>query len=918
MYFIKGGGILKKKTPDLYYADKDTARVRKHAYRFSYRLSVAYLVFMFFLTMYMDFPLISSLFYLAVLIIGSVLYYVRKIPRKVYEYWFVFSATFLCALYAVSSETITVALLIYLTSLIITATFRDERVIFFAMIMGMALSVVCFFVKYDETGALSDKENVFEFVLIPVCIISINYALSGLVKRDKQLFLFSQQKNRNNLTLLQLVETKREEAETAVKVKTEFLANTSHEIRTPMNSIMGMTELALREDISPQVRNYLGNIRDAGTSLLNIINDILDFSKIESGKTELSSSDYNIISVINDVCNIISIRMNNSQVQLITCIDPDIPALLSGDERRIKQIILNLASNAIKYTRHGSITISLTSSAIDEDNIMLKCDVKDTGIGIKEQDIKRLFNAFERADTKRNRNIEGTGLGLAICKTLAEMMGGTVKVRSVYGTGSIFSVEIPQKVKDSSPCIKIDNKDEKNILLCLRDREHLSAVSAELSSLGLRYSPVQDMSLLSLVQLEEFSDILIDLDEYNANRISLSRTAVPVCVICEPGTQLETENIGARKIYRPVTIISLLSIYGDMNAFADSRKNPLYKQFSAPEAEILVVDDNSTNLLVAKRLISLYGARIDTAESGIQALKMVQKKDYDIVFMDHMMPELDGIETAQAIRSLGGKYGKLTIVALTANVVSGAAELFRESGMDDFLGKPIEMSELNRVLSRYIPAEKQLQKEDENETKARLVDNSFISQLKEIEGLDIPAALAQCNNDEQLLSDILRSAATTPTVKNLCEAFEKQDLRSYTIYVHGIKGALRNVGMKELGDLAYELELAGKRDDRDYILRQHEPFMDKFRLFSDTAMRITENAKRTPSENGELSELRDYIQDLISAAEDMDYSNAKRITDILSSKTYGEKLDGKIKSLCRMVDDFDFEQVSNTAAGMMD
>ena len=165
---------------------------------------------------------------------------------------------------------------------------------------------------------------------------------------------------------------------------------------------------------------------------------------------------------------------------------------------------------------------------------------------------------------------------------------------------------------------------------------------------------------------------------------------------------------------------------------------------------------------------------------------------------------------------------------------------------------------------------------------------------------------------------ILRSAATTPTVKNLCEAFEKQDLRSYTIYVHGIKGALRNVGMKELGDLAYELELAGKRDDKDYILRQHESFMDKFRLFSDTAMRITENAKRTPSENGELSELRDYIQELISAAEDMDYSNAKKITDILSCKTYGEKLDGKIKSLCRMVDDFDFEQVSNTAAGMMD
>ncbi len=907
---------MKKKTPDLYYADKDTARVRKHADRFSFGLSVAYLIFMFFLSNYLSFPFFATLFYPAVMVIGTILYLHKKIPRIIYEYWFAFSASGLCIIYAIFSQTITVALLIYLTSLIITAMFRDERLIFFDMIMGMVLSAVCFVVRYKDVGFNIGTGKLLEYILIPVCIFAIHFALSSLVKRDKQLFLFSQQKNRNNLTLLQIVETKREEAETAVKVKTEFLANTSHEIRTPMNSIMGMTELALREDISPQVRNYLGNIRDAGTNLLNIINDILDFSKIESGKTELSVSDYNILSVINDVCNIISIRMNNSSVQLITCIDPDIPSLLSGDERRIKQIILNLASNAIKYTRHGSITITISAVASDDENVMLRCDVKDTGIGIKENDIKRLFNAFERADTKRNRNIEGTGLGLAICKSLTEMMGGTIKVRSVYGTGSIFSVEIPQKIKDNSPCIRIDNKEDKNILLCIRDRERLSAISAELTSLGLCYTPIQDISVLSLVEIEEYSDILMDLDEYNANRFSLSKISVPISVIAEPGAPLETDSTGVRKIYHPVTIISLLSLYGDVNTFADSRKNPLYKQFSAPEAEILVVDDNSTNLLVAKRLISLYGANIDTAESGIQALKMVQKKDYDIVFMDHMMPELDGIETAQAIRSLGGKYSKLTIVALTANVISGAAELFRESGMDDFLGKPIEMSELNRVLSRYIPAEKQIEKEEEAKPVSEKNNDSFTEKLKEINGLDIAAALKQCNNDAQLLSDILRSAATTPTVKNLCEAYEKQDLRSYTIFVHGIKGALRNVGMKELGDMAYDLELAGKRDDTDYITAHHSSFMDKFNQFASTALRITENKNKAPTESGSLDELKAYVKELISAAEDMDYSNAKRITDIISQKTYGEKIDEKIRSLCEQVDEFEFALVSEIAVSM--
>lgn len=898
---------MKKKTPDIYDSDKDTARVRRHADRFSFGLSMAYLIFMFFLSSYIGFPIYASFAYPAVLIIGTTLYSFKKIPRKVYEYWFSFSATALCVLYVVFSQSVTVALLIYLTSLIITAMFRDERLIFFDMLLGMILSVVCFFFGFEKS---------FEFILIPVCIFAIFSALSSLVKRDKQLFLFSQQKNRNNLTLLQIVETKREEAEAAVKVKTEFLANTSHEIRTPMNSIMGMTELALREDISPQVRNYLGNIRDAGTNLLNIINDILDFSKIESGKAELSASDYNILTVMNDICNIISIRMNNNDVQLITCIEPDIPALLNGDERRIKQIILNLASNAIKYTRHGSITISISAKKAEDENVILHCQVKDTGIGIKENDIKRLFNAFERADPKRNRNVEGTGLGLAICKTLTEMMGGSIDVRSVYGAGSIFSVEIPQKVKDFSPCIRIENKDKKNILLCIKEREQLNAVSEELSSLGLKFTPMQDISALSMVEIDEFSDILIDLNEYNANRISLNRTNAPISIISEPGAHPDSENPEIKRIYRPVTVISLLNLFGGTSVLSDSRKNPLYKQFYAPDADILVVDDNSTNLLVAKRLISLYGTRIDTAESGIQALKMVQKKDYDIVFMDHMMPELDGIETAQAIRSLGGKYTKLTIVALTANVISGAAELFRESGMDDFLGKPIEMSELNRVLSRYIPEEKQIRREDEPEIKPEKGNADFSEKLKNISGLDIEAALNQCNNDLALLSDILRSAATTPTVKKLREAYEKLDLRSYTIYVHGIKGALRNVGMKELGDLAYELELAGKREDMEYIISHHAPFMDKFNTFAEEALKITENREKNPAVSGDVTQLREYVKELISAAEDMDYSRARQITEKISENTYGEKIDEKINSLCELVDSFEFAQVSDIAVGL--
>lgn len=904
---------MKKKTPDIYDNDKDTARVRRHAERFSFGLSFAYLIFMFILSRLMEFPLYASLFYPAVLIVGSILYMNRKLYHKVYEYWFAFSSTVLCALYAIFSGTITVSLVIYMTALIITAMFRDERLIFVDMLMGMMLTAVCFFIKYNELNIAENVEKALEFLIIPVGIYSTHFALTSLVKRDKQLFLFSQQKNRNNLTLLQIVEAKRSEAEAAAKVKTEFLANTSHEIRTPMNSIMGMTELALREDVSPQLRNYLGNIRDAGTNLLNIINDILDFSKIESGKTELSISDYNILSVMNDVCNIISIRMNSEAVQLITCIDPGVPSVLTGDERRIKQIILNLASNAVKYTRHGSITISISSKSIDDGNIMLCCDVKDTGIGIKENDIKRLFNAFERADTKRNRNIEGTGLGLAICKSLTEMMGGTIKVRSVYGAGSVFGFEIPQGVKDKSSCIRIKDGENRRILLCMKDREQLAAVSEELNSLGISFTAVQDIRTLPHKEIIGYSDILIDYEEYQERKISLSAIETPIAVIANPGVRLPASDSAVKKLYRPVTIISLLSLFGTTDIFADNSKNVQIKQFCMPDASILVVDDNSTNLLVAKKLISLYRADIDTAESGIQALKMIQKKDYDIVFMDHMMPELDGIETAQAIRSLGGKYSRLTIIALTANVVSGAAELFRESGIDDFLGKPIEMSELNRILSRYIPEEKQISSESEAKAPEKIENSGFLDRLNTIDGLDVKAALKQCNGDSALLSDILRSAAASPTIAKLSEAFEKKDLRSYTIYVHGIKGALRNVGMEALGALAYDLETAGKRGDLEYIEARHSEFMNSFNEFSAATLRIVDSKQEKPVVNGDLTRLKEYIKDIIGAAEDMDYSRAKKITDIIEKETYGEKYDRKIHSLCSAVDSFEFSEAEDIA-----
>ena len=895
---------MKKRSRSLYDSDKDTARVRRHAERSTYLLSVAYLIFMFIMTRVISFPLAGSLCYPTVLVIGSALFFWKKIPRIVYQYWFVFSSAALCALFSLCTKTFTIPLLIYITTHCLTAMFRNERLILIDTILGISLSTICYFVNMDSPSIDGMIQSISELLLIPACILSTHFALTSLVKRDKQLFLFSQQKNRNNTTLLQIVEAKRSEAEAAAKVKTEFLANTSHEIRTPMNSIMGMTELAMREEVSPQVRSYLGNIRDAGTNLLNIINDILDFSKIESGKTELANSDYSILSVINDVCNITSVRLNSDAVQLITCIDPSVPALMTGDERRIKQIIMNLTSNAIKYTRHGSITISVSAEQLSPDKVMLRCSIKDTGIGIKQSDINKLFNEFERADTRRNRNIEGTGLGLAICKSLTEMMGGTIRVNSVYGAGSVFTVEIPQTVKDFTSCIRLENKESRKVVLCMEKKDRLKAVGAEIASLGIAFSAKNNIAVLTSEELEAATDIIVDCAEYTRGRKKLEPYYEKITLITEPGQHIPEEK-ELRKIYHPVTVLSLLMLFGSSELGTEGQPQNRIRRFSAPDAKILIVDDNNTNLLVAQRLISLYNAQTDTADNGIQALKMVQQTDYDIVFMDHMMPELDGIETTQAIRSLGGKYRKLVIVALTANVISGAAEMFRESGLDDFLGKPIEMGELNHILSKYIPPEKQLDEADApQKTQA---PSQLLNELSKIKALNPQTLIKQCGEKTDLLCDILVSTANSASRKRLDTAFAAKDWRNYTIYVHGLKGALKNIGAEELGQMAYELETAGKKLDEAFILANNRAFTNGFDSLAAQVLEIIANHKEKNRQKGDTNILKEMLKKISPAVSDMDYSLCTKLLREVNRNTYGQVADDLLSDLTDAVNDFDFD-----------
>ena len=385
------------------------------------------------------------------------------------------------------------------------------------------------------------------------------------------------------------------EADNANYAKSNFLANMSHEIRTPINAILGMDEMILRESSEENVIEYATSIKRAGESLLSLVSDILDFSKIESGKMTIINEPYNVKELIKDIINAFTLRMRQKGLSFITEIDENIPKVLVGDEVRIKQVALNILSNAFKYTKEGYVKLKISSN-VDGNKCIIAFSVEDTGSGIKKEALEKLFATFERIDEKKNRHIEGSGLGLNITKNLLEMMGSDIHVKSVFGRGSIFSFDLEQRISDYEPIGKMD-----------------------------------------------MDVIRVDADKRNG--------------------------VG----------------------------------FTAPNAKILVVDDNLVNLTVMKGLLKQSQATVEMASSGAEAVKMAKDIQYDLIFMDHLMPEMDGIETMVRIRGMESNPNRNTpCIVLTANAISGAKEKYMEAGFDEYMTKPVDMDLLEENLERFL------------------------------------------------------------------------------------------------------------------------------------------------------------------------------------------------------------------------
>ncbi|WP_051598588.1 hybrid sensor histidine kinase/response regulator [Selenomonas ruminantium] len=676
-------------------------------------------------------------------------------------------------------------------------SFRFGDAEYIAYTMPVANSWQCVSV-FDATSTFAQLRRTFVLTIF-VLLLVVSILMVIMTRYEKK------------TRLAQELNQKAESAALANEAKSAFLSNMSHEIRTPINAVLGMNEMILRESHEPNVIEYAENLRNAGNTLLGLINDILDFSKIEAGKLEIIPVDYDLSSMLNDLVNMIHTRADAKGLTLLLDFDQETPKRLFGDEVRVKQVITNILTNAVKYTEKGSVTLAVGFERIPEEpnDVELCVTVKDTGIGIKPEDMEKLFSKFERIEEKRNRNVEGTGLGMAITINLLEKMGSALQVESTYGVGSTFSFKLRQRV--------------------------------------VKWEPLGD---------------------YKASYQALLK--------------------GHKKYH---------------------------EKFTAPEALVLMVDDNPMNLTVFKSLIKQTKVQVDTANDGDEGLLLAQDKKYDIIFLDHMMPRKDGVETLHELKEQAdGPNFNTPVICLTANAISGAREEYIEAGFNDYLTKPIDTEKLEDMLLDYLPQEK-LQAAGHEEVRGQneLDLPESLAPLKDAGWLDFAIGIKNSGSVEAYLPLLKIFYESIDEMAQAIEGFyADRNIKDYTIKVHALKSSARIIGAKEFGEEAQLLENAGKAGNMDYIRAHHENFIETYRGFKVQLAKVFEGgllAAENEKPEADMELMEAVYEELLAAAEEMDSDRLEEIIAEMDDYRIPETEVELYKKIKQAVEHFEYETI---------
>ena len=885
------------------------------------------------------------------LLLGIVASWLMHITGKITEsnrLWLYFIFTMLaCFFYGIHESGINdLALIMVMFILIYTSTEERSFIRICAITYYLTLC-------YDVVFVIG---NPFDLPAQTMARIFFHIVIVFLAERLAETILQRRRKEREK------TDEKISRLEEANRSVEDFLANVSHELRTPINAVTGITAVMLKNEENVEKKKDILSIQKAGNRLFGQIEDILDYTEIDTGRVMVSEENYMIFSLINDLIveNRLSKWDRDKDLELIFDIDAGIPSVLLGDGKKIKKIIKHLIDNAVKFTKNGGVYIRVYALQ-KHYGINLCIRVSDTGIGIAEDEIEKITGSFFQANGGRNRRAGGLGLGLSIVYGMVSVMDGFIRLESAEERGTTVSISIPQKVVDSAPSMVVQNRDDLCIAIYLKPekytvpeiRDYYNATITHLvQGLDLTVHRVLDLEeLKKLADMYQLTHLIIGKVEYEENVSYYEGLSKSIEVVLVTDDDVLPANSRVNLMRKPFYCLPMVNIL-NAKAFVDADEFEKEKNMICPGVRVLVVDDEPMNLMVAEGIFNDYQMKVKTAESGMKAIEIFQEEDFDLIFLDHMMPEMDGVETLKRLRKIQADMGKeCDIIAFTANAVSGAREMFLKEGFDEFISKPVEDHELRRLLKKVLPkssityvtdngTEKSVEKvwgENPEETTPEqpvagqddgqkpVAENGLekdkFMQLNE-RGLHTENGLQYCRGNHGFYEEVLVKFASDAERKiaDIEDAFIKEDIKNYQIMVHALKSSSKMIGADTLSGMAKDAEDAAKNQDVSYIKENHAELIDKYRETSQGILDVVCPAEEVSSEEN-LADLTEVSKDelfrqLSELKESLDTFEADKAEALLvemNGLAYGGTPVSKLlRDVRRDVDDFELGEASKT------